>query len=449
MPKLPKEFTDTMRGLMGTEYDDFIAAITDRGRNHHGLRINTLKTDIDKLKRLINADLSPVKWCNTGFYYDESLRPAKLPYYQAGLYYIQEPSAMSPASVLPIEHGDRVLDVCAAPGGKTTHLAAKLGGSGVIVSNDISGSRCAALIKNIDLMGIKNAVVTNEAPKKLAENFEGWFDKVLIDAPCSGEGMFRKDETAIKCWTSHSPEDCTVLQEKILEDSACMLKPGGMMVYSTCTFNPSENELMIQQFINKNSDFEIVPIDHEKYGLNPGRYDWADGDKRLFGCARVFPHKNMGEGHFLALLKKSGEKQIKSVETKKQPPKDAACFVQFCENYLLNELCGNIALRKYAVYLEPYDMPELRGIRALKTGLYVGDIKNGRFEPSTAFALALKKSEFKNVLDFENGSEQIRRYLNGESFEVDASEGYNLVCVDGYALGFGKVVNGRLKNRRM
>jgi NOL1/NOP2/fmu family ribosome biogenesis protein len=231
-----------------------------------------------------------------------------------------------------------------------------------------------------------------------------------------------------------------------------MLKSGGMMLYSTCTFNPSENERMILQFLDEHADFEAAPIDHAQFGLSHGRAAWVAGDQRARNaCARLWPHKCDGEGHFMALMRKKPDSAV--ADEKEQPKKKKIdgfeYFEKWCSDYLLCELKGNLALRKNALYLEPYDMPDLHGIHAYKTGLYLGDLKNKRFEPSTTFALALSKDDFKNTVDFPQDAEQVFRYLNGESFDVQANEGYNLFCVEGFPLGFGKVVNGRLKNRRI
>ncbi|MDR2903324.1 MAG: RsmF rRNA methyltransferase first C-terminal domain-containing protein, partial [Clostridiales bacterium] len=306
-----------------------------------------------------------------------------------------------------------------------------------------------ALNKNIELMGIRNAVVTNEDPAGLKKNFLGWFDKILIDAPCSGEGMFRKDEEAVKGWLSHSPANCAEKQESILNNAADLLKPGGILLYSTCTFNTMENERRIMRFLDQHGEFEAFPINQAQFGLSGG----ADGDDSVkTASARIWPHKCDGEGHFMASLRKkaSAPAAEKAQEKpKKEKIEGAAYFEQWCAAYLKSELTGTLALRKNALYLEPPDMPDISGIRAYKTGLYLGDLKPKRFEPSTAFALALLKREFVHTIDFSAGSQEVRRYLTGESFDAAANEGYNLFCVEGHPLGFGKVVGGRLKNRRI
>ena len=452
---LPEEFIHDMQSLLGHEWSGFWEAMAAGRPPWNGLRANTLKISPEELPALLPGGLRlervPWSWGSSGFYCsnDEDIRVSKLPYHDGGLYYMQEPSAMSAASMLPINLGDRVLDLCAAPGGKSTQLAAKLAGSGVLVSNEISGSRCLALISNLERLGVRNAVVTNERPDKLLQNLTGWFDKVLIDAPCSGEGMFRREPETVRGYLEHPPDLCAALQKRILDDGARLLTPGGMLLYSTCTFNPDENERNIQWFLDSHPDFAVCPIDHKQFGLSPGRADWAGGDQRLLGCARIWPHIQRGEGHFVALLQREGqlpEKPRFQRQNEKIPGLEA--YHDFCRAVLQKAPDGRLALRKNALYLEPCDMPDLTGIRAPRTGLYLGDLKPGRFEPSQALALALRKEDVAFTLDFSRDGEDLRRYLAGESFHIDTqASGYHLVCVDGYPLGFVKVAAGRLKNR--
>ena len=213
-----------MKALLGAEYDAYLASFDEE--RFCGLRVNTLKLSAEEMAARGVFSLRPVPWCETGFYYDGAERPAKHPYYHAGLYYLQEPSAMTPADRLPVEPGDRVLDVCAAPGGKATELGAKLGGTGVLAANDLSSSRAKGLLKNLELFGIGNVLILSEEPGKLVSYFPEYFDKILIDAPCSGEGMFRKEKKMVKAWEEHGPEFFSNLQRNIILQAARMLKPG-------------------------------------------------------------------------------------------------------------------------------------------------------------------------------------------------------------------------------
>lgn len=311
---LPRNFTEKMEKLLGTEFDNFMSSY-DAPRVY-GLRINRLKLNVQQWKELSSksGEVRPVPWAEDGLYYNEGERPGKHPHYHAGLYYIQEPSAMAPVELLDVQPGHRVLDLCAAPGGKSTQIAAKLQGSGVLVTNDNAKERTKALAKNIELAGVRNAVVLNEEPAALAPVFTEWFDRILVDAPCSGEGMFRKDETMIADWEKHSVERCSVMQRDILNHAAAMLSPGGLIVYSTCTFSPEENEQQIAAFLAQHEDFIVEEVPH-RFGWTAGRADLAAENVQLDakrqqsinGTVRLWPHRIEGEGHYAAVLKRTGE----------------------------------------------------------------------------------------------------------------------------------------------
>ncbi len=443
--KLPEEYIKKMSELLGDESEEYFKSLDEP--RAYGLRVNTLKISPEELKNIIDIELSPVKWCKEGFYFDGSKRPSKSPLYYAGLYYIQEPSAMCAASLLPISPGDRVLDLCAAPGGKSTQAAAKLKGEGLLITNDISASRCRALVKNIEVNGVPNAVVSNETPEHLREKFPCFFDKIIIDAPCSGEGMFRKDPEAVKSWGTHKTEMCVGLQRDIIKNAAEMLAPGGMMSYSTCTFAPEENEAIIQEFLDNNPDFSLVEAD-KSLGFDRGRPEWiANGRGELEKCGRLFPHKVLGEGHFLALLKKSGEKAEPKPEAFPPPnKKKLKDFYDFCSEYLNISMEGCFEIHGTSLFKIPANI-DFKGIRLQRSGLYLGELKKNRFEPSQAFAMTLKPEDVKNVISFSVGSREVIRYLKGESFEVEANDGWNLICIDKYPLGWGKIIKGRMKNK--
>ena len=446
---LPEDFLNKMKNLLkDDEFEAYMESFNEE--RHYGLRVNTLKKD----KPL--WPLESVPWCSGGYYFDPGLRPAKSPFYHGGLYYIQEPSAMAPVSFMDIRPGHKVLDVCAAPGGKTTQIAARLEGKGMIVSNDVSASRARALVKNIENLGITNALVTNEEPERLASAFPGFFDAILVDAPCSGEGMFRKEPSMAKSWSTNRTLQFTALQRKILRHVAHMLKPGGELMYSTCTFSPEENELMIQEFLDTHEEFQIIPIDRAGTGLEPGRAQWAGGDARVSGCARIWPYKVKGEGHFMARLRKKDNPgsalQPRSALKKEKPVKDIELFHSFCKLFMNRTWSGPFIRNKDSLYLVPEALGDelserLRGIRVARSGWYLGELKTGRFEPSQAFAMGIKKEMCRAVIDFERDDEQVIRYLKGESFPAEALEGWNLVCIEGFPLGWGKVQKGRLKNK--
>ncbi|MFC4100057.1 RsmB/NOP family class I SAM-dependent RNA methyltransferase [Paenibacillus xanthanilyticus] len=330
---LPQLFADKMKRLLGPEYEAFLASY-ERPRKY-GLRVNGLKLTPEAFLAIspFKDRLTPVPWAEGAFYYEEQDRPGKHPHYHAGLYYIQEPSAMVPAELLGVVPGDRVLDLCAAPGGKSTQLAAKLKGEGVLVTNDNARERTKALAKNVELAGIRNAVVLNEEPAGIARVFPEWFDKILVDAPCSGEGMFRKDESMVAEWEKHSVERCSAMQRDILKHAADMLAPGGTLVYSTCTFSPEENETQIAELLAACPELDVVPV-QLAHGWASGRPEWVAAEAAeglsasrlasIAGTVRLWPHLTEGEGHYAAVLRKNGERKDGSIAPRGGQPTDAA-----------------------------------------------------------------------------------------------------------------------------
>lgn len=446
--ELPKTFEDNMIGLLKDEYALYKQCL-DKPM-FHGIRINTSKISVSDFMNINPFHLTPIPWCDNGFYYDEKTdKPSKHPYYYAGLYYIQEPSAMTPANVLPVEEGDRVLDICAAPGGKSTELAARLNGTGLLVSNDISASRAKALLKNIEVFGVENALITSEPPHKLAERFPAYFDKILIDAPCSGEGMFRKSYSMVTAWENNGNKLFADLQRNILTEVVKMLKPGGKLVYSTCTFAPMENEQSIEYLLSLDDSLHIAEFNKcEKF--DNGHPEWSLGKSDdLRYCARLWPHRLDGEGHFVCLIEKDGVKSksdymgdypIKRSRLSEEAKSFLSCIKRdFDENRL--ELSGD------KLYYIPSSFPAVRGLRILRCGLYMGEQKKNRFEPSQSLAMVLKKGEFDNIVDISSDDERVFRYLKGETIDADAKDGWALVCVDGYPLGWGKMNRGTMKNK--
>ena len=449
---LPEAFEKRMKDMLGEEYDSYLDSYQQE--RQFGLRVNPLKVTGEELKELSGFHLRKIPWTQDGYFYEEEDMPARHPYYAAGMYYLQEPSAMTPASRLHVEPGERVLDLCAAPGGKATALGAALRGKGVLVANDISNSRAKALLKNLELFGISNAFVTNEIPGNLADRFEGFFDKVLVDAPCSGEGMFRKDPAVIKTWDEERPEYFAKLQRDILKNAVRMLRPGGQLLYSTCTFAPVENEGSISWLLENFPEMDVLEIEPYE-GFAPGHSEWGNGDERLKRCVRIWPHKMKGEGHFLALLKKSEtamEAVVRIGKTQRPDKKTRQVVDAFFEDCKWKPDWERIEVRGEKVYMIP-ELPEkLQGIHFLRNGLYMGDLKKDRFEPSQQLAMTLKGNDYAGVLSLKPEDVRVEKYLHGETLLVGAGEstitkGWILVCVDGFPLGWGKLVNGVLKNK--
>lgn len=484
--ELPEKFLNKMKDFLGDEYQEYLSSYEEEARS--GLRVNTGKLSPDyflDMAKKENWDLKPVPWANNGFYYQNE-RPSKHPWYFAGLYYLQEPSAMSPAAYLPIEPGDRVLDLCAAPGGKSTELAARLHGMGVLFSNDISNSRAKALLKNLEMFGAGNICVTSETPEKMSGVLPEFFDKILVDAPCSGEGMFRRDPSMVKSWCEKGPEYYVGLQRQILDFAVKMLAPGGKMVYSTCTFDSDEDEGTIEWILEKYPEMSIIPLKTE-YGFEASR--------GVEGCLRLFPHRIDGEGHFVALLEKIKDENAaikesdiqilksdvikkgklqpvnfdnvtdkdknkgKSNGKKRQKDEDFSAlldFLKFFQNdkwnldriyhdddriyYLPDELSG-----KNMRYFSP--------LRCLRTGLLLGELKKCRFEPSQALAMNLNMNEFANCLNFTTSDERVVRYLKGETLTIkeeeaeEVSDGLILIGVDGFSLGWAQKKGTQIKNK--
>ena len=445
MAGLPQLFCEKMQDLLKDEYTDFISGYDND--NYYSLRVNTLKADIGSFVQENLFSLEKVDWCDTGFYYDNATRPGRHPCHHAGVYYIQEASAMAPVAAAGIQPGDKVLDLCAAPGGKSTQAAAALAGSGLLVSNEIVPSRAKILSGNLERMGVKNAIVLNENPADLEKHFPGFFDKIIVDAPCSGEGMFRKDDTAIKEWSPRQVDVCANRQSLILESAHKMLAPGGRLVYSTCTFAPEENEKMVASFIEKHPEYSVIkPAVHRFF--SPGRPEWADGNPQLADTMRLFPHKLKGEGHYVAVLEKNGGekgkvKYAKTVTDKKQLEE----WYKFAKASLKDVEFGNFVLFGTTLYSLPDNTPDFSKLKVLRAGLQLGEIKKGRFEPSHSLAMALKPQQVKLCENLALDDERLEKYLTGSEIPAASdARGWCLVTAGGYSTGWGKSDGTVVKN---
>ena len=444
--KLPVEFEAKMRKLLGEEFSSYEQHLDDPA--YYGIRVNTLKISVADFLKICPFNVTPVPWTDNGFYVSREERPSRHPFYYAGLYYIQEPSAMTPASYLPVEPGDKVLDLCAAPGGKSTELGAKLKGKGILVSNDVSVSRTKALIRNIEMFGIRNSVVLCTEAKYMVPSLHGFFDKILIDAPCSGEGMFRKGSKKKKNWEQKGSEPYAKLQREIVDDAVKLLKPGGMLLYSTCTFSPEENEQVIEYMLEHNDDLSLVPMKMCD-GFDHGHPEWTLSKREdVKHCIRLWPHKIKGEGHFLALLQKApGKEEVLSYE-KIKTPKLSDETKQFFKDCKMPIDWNHVREHQGKLFYLEEDLPKLEKIRVLRKGLFLGEMKKGRFEPSQSFAVALRPEEFEKYISFDLEDERTIRYLKCETLNVDVhTEGMHLIGTGGFPLGWGKIKKGRMKNK--
>lgn len=448
IPNLPEQFQNAMKKLLGTqEYPAFLASYDRPVRA--GIRVNTLKCTTAQFAEKAPFHLEPIPWIENGFYYEEKDAPSHHPWYYAGMFYLQEPSAMTPASLLPIEEGDLVLDLCAAPGGKATELGARLKGTGFLLANDISTSRARALLRNLERFGIANMAVCSENPETLLKYFPETFDKILIDAPCSGEGMFHKEPQMTRFWEEHGPAYYSAIQRGLILQAADMLKPGGMLLFSTCTFATEENEGTVRWLLENRPEFSLCEVRrYEKFapGLTP--YEKA---------VRIYPQRMDGEGHFAVLLQKGGQ-LTEHVPVKSGGVKDKmAGLPEGAQEFLkplLSASCfaedGMWRLKNDQLYYIVSQPVTEKRLRFLRTGLLVGECKKNRFEPSQALAMALKENEFPLTVSFTATDPRSVRYLKGETIDVpekNGDKGWILVCVDGCPMGWGKLDRGRIKNK--
>ena len=420
---LPEEFLQRMQIQLREEYPAFLESL-ERPRAV-ALRFNPLKGEKPDLPFV----LDPVGWEPNGYYYDPESRPGLHPLHEAGVFYLQEASAMAPVSLLDPQPGERVCDLCAAPGGKTTQIAGRMAGEGFLLCNEINPKRAKILSRNIERMAVANALVTNEHPQNLARKFPGYFDRVLVDAPCSGEGMFRKEEAAVTDWSPETVLMCANRQKEILESAAQLLKAGGRLVYSTCTFAPEENERVIEAFLQDHPEF--VPEEIDAPWFAPGEN----------GTFRMWPHKLLGEGHFAAVLRKTSadETQIPLENGEKLPRQ----WLEFAKAMDIRLPAGKAVLFGTSLYWAPEGMPSLRGVKVMRPGLELGEVKKDRFEPAHGLALWLKTAAVTE--DFSADSLQIKAYMHGETVPSGKS-GWCLVTAEGYSLGWGKGDKTVLKN---
>ncbi len=485
-PLIPALFLERMKPFLADEYPAFAASLNAAPKS--GLRVNTLKLTPEQFAAFSPFALGDgVPWCPAAFSMtygvtaaERKASPGLHPYHLAGLYYLQDPSAMSPAELLNPQPGERVLDLAAAPGGKTTHLAALMRGEGLLVANEIKNNRVGHLAMNVERWGAGNIVITNESPERLADHFGAYFDRVLVDAPCSGEGMFRKDMGARVDWSPEMVAGCAARQKNILRVAAKLVRPGGYLLYSTCSFAPEEDEGVIAQLLEDFPEFDVLELPLFD-GFMRGKPEWlnltaehaesAEKNKKnsafsafsadsavkgLNGAVRLFPHRINGEGHFVCLLQRKAADSLfgsglLTTATEDRLTRLSKSLAGLWRGFAAEGLSVDLAEERLRVvgerlYFVPETSPDLSRIRFVHPGVWLGTFKKDRFEPAHPLALFLKPGQVQNALNLATGSRELAAYLRGESLESDGKPGWTLVTVDGWPLGWGKRVQGTLKN---
>jgi NOL1/NOP2/sun family putative RNA methylase len=446
---LPPRFLERMAGLLGGEYAGFQAALSRPAL--HALRANSLKADLAQVAALLDLPLEPLPWCAEAALLPPGVRLGRTPLHAAGLFYLQEPSATAAVPALDPQPGERVLDLCAAPGGKATHMAARMRGQGLLWANEVDARRAGILLSNLERCGVRNAVVSTEEPSRLADCLPGFFDRVLVDAPCSGEGLFRREPESLREWSEAAVRGCARRQGHILEAGAALVRPGGVVLYATCTFAPEEDEAVVGSFLAAHPDFaleEIAPA----AGFAPGRPEWVEGGAPGLGRAvRLWPHAGPAEGHFLARLRRAEGVRPSfprwRIPTVPRPVLGA--YAAFCGTTLRESPAAEqLALLGTRLVAVPGGMADPAGLRLLRAGWLLGEARGERFVPAHSLAMGLAAREAVELLDLPKESQEVAAYLRGEPLPSAGPAGWLLVAVEGYPLGWGKRVGAVVKNHR-
>ena len=430
MIPLPSEFMRSIEEMLGCEAPAFFASLNEPPTL--ALRLNPAREGAAAAAEAFAAD--PVPWEQNGRYLREGARPGAGIAHAAGAFYLQEASAMVSAAILNAQSGERILDLCAAPGGKSTQIAAALGGSGLLVSNEPEPARAKVLAANLERMGVRNAAVTNAYPDALTARWPEFFDALLCDAPCSGEGMFRREPDARAEWKSASPVGCAKRQAEILDRAAELVRPGGRLVYSTCTFNRNENEETIAAFLARHPEF--APEDFELPGVGASEN----------GCIRIWPHRQRGDGHFAAKLRKSGSGKRREAPAFRIDRDCAALIGQLEKEVcaLPKELKARVVRLGDYLYAIPAECPDTKGLKLASAGLCLLRIGRNYIEPAHALAMALDAALPLQKMELDD--QQARRYLAGEALDCEKLKGWTWICWHGMPLGWGKASNGQMKN---
>ncbi|CAN5817996.1 16S rRNA (cytosine(1407)-C(5))-methyltransferase RsmF [soil metagenome] len=438
-----------MHTLLEEETDVFLAAMREEVG---GLRVNTLRASVERAREILPFQVEPLTYPREGFRYPSDLRPGRHPHHAAGLFYLQDPAAMVVGGLLDPRPGERVADLSAAPGGKATHLAARMGDSGFLLANDINAGRARELAGNLERCGVRNAVVTMESVERLADRLSGWFDRVLLDAPCSGEAMFCKSDAARSGWSEGAVAGCARRQEQLLSAAARLVRPGGLLVYSTCTFSAEEDERVIAVFLAAHPHFRMeeppsIP------GASPGRPEWVEPSLSradLRHAVRLWPHRFPGAGHFIALLRRGAgdEIQLPPAAEPEPLPGQVSLLEQFRRAHLKEEceLPRALTLRGSELFSVAAGAPTLHGVRVFRPGWWLGTLHRDRFEPAHALAMGLKPEHARDVLDLSADDVRVHSFLRGETLHSQGDQGWVLITTDGLPLGWGKRVGFTTKN---
>ena len=442
MKQLPEQFTDRMKLLLGDEFNEYEQALNMPPVK--AFRVNTQKISVADFEKINIFGSEKIPYVNNGYYLEYD-KVGNHPFHHAGLIYVQEPAAMAPAECIDMAPDSYILDMCASPGGKSTQLKYKLDERGGLVSNEIVPSRCKILTGNIERLGLKNCVTTCMDTSYLAETFERVFDIVMVDAPCSGEGMFRKEQIAVDEWSQENVEKCAHRQAEILENAVRCLKPGGYIIYATCTFSLEENEMTVDSFLKKHTDFEIVPVtDRVKNATSDGiNFDGCEC-KNINFARRFYPHKNRGEGQFMAVLHNKQEKEPLKRSPQKQSVKINPVLLDFLDDTLVTYNKDEVKVYGDTAVFFGGDI-EISRKTAFMCGVTIGEIKKNYVLPHHQFFMAMG-GDFKRKIELSPDSDEIKKYLHGEEFKTDAPNGWTVVTVCGATLGGVKVVNGTAKN---
>lgn len=442
MKQLPNEYVARMKSLLGEEYGAYEQALNTPPEK--GFRVNTDKISLEEFQTLDVFSRGKIPYVENGFYLDYEKIGAH-PYHHAGMIYVQEPAAMAPAECIDVVPDWIVLDLCAAPGGKSTQIKNKLGEDGVLVSNEIISSRCKILTGNVERLGLSNTVTTCMSSEKIAQIFPNTFDLIMVDAPCSGEGMFRKEEIAIQEWSHENVEKCAVRQSEILENAVKCLKSGGYVIYATCTFSVEENEKVVDAFLQKHPEFEIVPVKESvKNHTDDGIFFHGCLCENIGFARRFYPHKSKGEGQFMAVLHHKGEPETVGRKFPRDIRKPDPAVLRFLDDTLVDY--KKECVRVYngnPVYFTP-DF-EVKDGTAFSCGITIGEVRRNYLQPHHQFFMGMGK-QFKRKIELERNGDLIQKYLHGESIPCDCENGWAVVTVDGCALGGAKVVDGIAKN---